>query len=1019
MSERGGYSGGRGRAGYSSRGRGDSDSGYGARGGGHGGRGGGYDGGYRERGGNYDGDYGGRGRRFDGDYAGRGGGYDGGYGGRRGGYDGGYGGRRGGYDGDHGGRRGGNEGGYGGRRGGNDGDYGGRGDNYGGRGGGRRGGGPRSLNLPTLTTEDWKSARGSLNDNMSNLALSLSSSSLSEESLKLPMRPGFGKIGTPREITTNHFLVNFVVERELHRYDVKIVPEIPSKKLNKSVMIQLLKDNNNFSNLKPAYDGMKGLYTTQKLQLGSKEFTVTLVDDGPPKRERTFEVTITYNAEVNRGLLQENSLGEQFGFSQEIIQVFDVVLKSTINLKNYTPISRSLFSYDLGYGDLEEGLEFWKGFYQSLRPTMMGLSLNIDTSARAFFKPSTVIGFLSENCGIRLSEEPLNDDDRRKVKKVLKGVTVEVTHRMVAHRRYKVVGLSSESSNALKFSRCDKEQTVAEYFGQKYRKLQYPSLPCLEVGSSKNTIWLPMEVCKIVEGQRYLKKLSDRAVSTLLRETAVHPSIRADSIMKMVEQNNYNEDDLVKKFGLEISNNRTSVGARILPPPKLLYNGPIPGATLDPSVGQWTMSNQRFREGATLEFWSFISFSRRMTLETMVNFRAELLKVLRTMGMVPREPLIERVEDPNNVMGTLRDVYEQSRSKISDGRQLQLLVIILPDSQRCYGEIKRLCDTELGIVSQCCQSNKAVELQWSYLRNLALKINVKIGGRNTVLLDADNQHIPLVSEERTIIFGADVTHPQPGEDSAPSISAVVASMDWPCNVKYKALVSAQSHRKEIIHDLFIMVKELLESFQKSNEGNLPLRIIFYRDGVSEGEFLNVLSEELARIRKACKSLKENYSPSVTFIVVQKRHHTRLFSVEDNGGEKKCGNVLAGTVVDTKICHPSQYDFYLCSHAAVHGTSKPTHYHVLCDENHFSPDLLQLFTYSLCYTYARCTRSVSIVPPVYYAHLAAFRARFYVQGEANDAASSSGGMRISSSSDVLQVQPLPKVKENVKDFMYFC
>lgn len=66
------------------------------------------------------------------------------------------------------------------------------------------------------------------------------------------------------------------------------MPEIPSKKLNKSVMIQLLKDNNNFSNLKPAYDGMKGMYTTQKLQLGSKEFTVTLVDDGPPKYIYSF-----------------------------------------------------------------------------------------------------------------------------------------------------------------------------------------------------------------------------------------------------------------------------------------------------------------------------------------------------------------------------------------------------------------------------------------------------------------------------------------------------------------------------------------------------------------------------------------------------------------------------------------------------------------------------------------------------------------------------------------------------------
>jgi len=31
-------------------------------------------------------------------------------------------------------------------------------------------------------------------------------------------------------------------------------------------------------------------------------------------------------------------------------------------------------------------------------------------------------------------------------------------------------------------------------------------------------------------------------------------------------------------------------------------------------------------------------------------------------------------------------------------------------------------------------------------------------------------------------------------------------------------------------------------------------------------------------------------------------------------------------------------------------------------------------YNLCYLYCRCTRSVSVVPPAYYAHLAAFRGR---------------------------------------------
>ena len=62
-----------------------------------------------------------------------------------------------------------------------------------------------------------------------------------------------------------------------------------------------------------------------------------------------------------------------------------------------------------------------------------------------------------------------------------------------------------------------------------------------------------------------------------------------------------------------------------------------------------------------------------------------------------------------------------------------------------------------------------------YLANVALKINVKVGGRNTVLVDALSRRIPLVSDIPTIIFGADVTHPHPGEDSSPSIAAVSPS----------------------------------------------------------------------------------------------------------------------------------------------------------------------------------------------------------------------------------------------------
>ena len=44
--------------------------------------------------------------------------------------------------------------------------------------------------------------------------------------------------------------------------------------------------------------------------------------------------------------------------------------------------------------------------------------------------------------------------------------------------------------------------------------------------------------------------------------------------------------------------------------------------------------------------------------------------------------------------------------------------------------------------------------------------------------------------------------------------------------------------------------------------------------------MKVILNEVAAIQKACKMLEEGYEPGITFVVVQKRHHTRLFCVDD-------------------------------------------------------------------------------------------------------------------------------------------
>ena len=139
-----------------------------------------------------------------------------------------------------------------------------------------------------------------------------------------------------------------------------------------------------------------------------------------------------------------------------------------------------------------------------------------------------------------------------------------------------------------------------------------------------------------------------------------------------------------------------------------------------------------------------------------------------------------------------------------------------------------------------------------------------------------------------------MTHPGAGDRSNPSIAAVVASKDsYP--TLYNAEVRVQKHRQEMIEDLKDIVKTLLKKFRTSTRA-IPQKIIFYRDGVSEGQFRDVLIHELSAIQRACLELQEGYTPAITFMVVQKRHHARFFAVDPRDRKGKSQNIPAGNVL---------------------------------------------------------------------------------------------------------------------------
>ncbi|CAI9301151.1 unnamed protein product [Lactuca saligna] len=81
----------------------------------------------------------------------------------------------------------------------------------------------------------------------------------------------------------------------------------------------------------------------------------------------------------------------------------------------YCRVGRSFFSPNIGkVQQLGEGLESWCGFYHSICPTQMGLSLNIDMASMAFIEAPPVIDFVGQLLGKGMLSRPLSDSDHVK-----------------------------------------------------------------------------------------------------------------------------------------------------------------------------------------------------------------------------------------------------------------------------------------------------------------------------------------------------------------------------------------------------------------------------------------------------------------------------------------------------------------------------------------------------------------------------------------------------------------------------
>ncbi|CAB3380289.1 Hypothetical predicted protein [Cloeon dipterum] len=779
----------------------------------------------------------------------------------------------------------------------------------------------------------------------------------------------------------------------------------------------------------PAYDGDQMMIATKPLRETAPDETVTL-EDIQTEEGITLKINVNnVNKKVKLESIRQFANEKTKVAPQEAMQSLDWILRQAGN-SNHLKVGRNFYTGELS--DLKDGMALWQGLFQSTYLGRCGdlssssnkpkkstdkdpkLYLNVDAVYKAFARPQSIEN-LAKVLNNELPQQTTGNNrnqscDFTKLQNYLKGLKIIYSVPKTAPQR-KIVYIVREvaqSANNISFIYGEKRVTVAEYMHKaKEYRLQHADWPCLAVGSRDKTLYLPVELCSVAKNQVTTKRLNEKQKNKMIEGTLVKPGARKQMILDQLNRLNLNQNPCMKEFGITVETSMTSVAGWHLSRPPLTEHkkNTVHFVT---NTTCWKL-NKLASPSNIIKSWAMVDLlensSETITYEQQQLFndvQAQLFVRLKLGVFVKIKP---DYYWPKQEVANKMDLREFLRTLAP--KKYDLVIIFIHgkiDGEDSYGTIKQMMDQELKLVSQCILRSRVIDAhkkggspESPVYYQIMLKINAKMGGTNYGIEELAKN---MVFQPRTMIMGADVTHPGAGSTNVASFAAVSGKIDRDSVSSFLENVyhmnwRVQPPREEIIADLKEMTKEHILFYYKHSTGTTanqkkPQYIIFYRDGVSDTQFAEVKRKEVKAIQEACKEVAaqnrwEAYKPIIIFLVVQKRNHARFFpKISDDsntvipGVDPTSKNVKPGFFVDTVITHPWQMDFFLVSQIAAMGTACPARYRLLHrDETKLmNDDIIKKMTYYLCFLYTRCNKSVSYPAPTYYAHLAAARVKLY-------------------------------------------
>jgi eukaryotic translation initiation factor 2C len=739
-----------------------------------------------------------------------------------------------------------------------------------------------------------------------------------------------GTLGRPIRLRANHYAIGLSKSFNVYQYNVEIKKKFQDDFKKKEDDDRLIKNKSLMRDmfliltrktLPPEYDNKivynfsKNLYSLKRLPFDSK-IVYEMVIEG-----KIYLVEIRI---INQVLIDFSKTDDPLA-----IHLLDLIFTMGFNYSCIN-LNRSFFKETGDNHKLGFGLELWKGAYASVRPSEIGLTWNIDSVNAAFLISENVL----EACARHYGSEAPYQDLKTKIEKDKDSKTIGITFldfykgreikTDTGGFRKKIAGFGPDALFTFDLSKGDTKTKISikDYIFQNYNKqVLYPHLPCIDLG--KNS-FLPMEFCKTEIKSK--KKLSDRETADMIKAAAVKAPDRMNYIQNWANSSLIDKDPILKEYNISINLKLLELEGRVLEAPDVQYGGaPAPSVVTSKVIaerGSWDHRNSKFVNGVSIKKWVVLNFSARTKDSVAYEFAKTLIRIGKLHGMNIADPLDYDEIKANRGQSVNEDVRRLFENMVTKHKGLEFVMAIFSGTTTIYNTIKTCGDIYYGVATQGVEEKNVYKINDQTISNILLKVNTKLGGRNWFLSRQNrlfSTHLQEIYQGPLMILGADVTHPSPSDFKVTeSIAAVVGSLDKECSF-YAARLFAQKTPKgqayEMIHSLNEMFSSLLNEYFRINKA-YPKRLVFFRDGVSEGQFSLVLRWEMNKIREACQSISTAYKPAITFILVQKRHHTRLFPVDAKDKNGKAENVPPGTVVDKHIVSKSLFDFFLCSHVGI-------------------------------------------------------------------------------------------------------